>query len=115
MRIINRSRGSSKTTMLVYTAYVTGYPIIVYTGVSKSNVIEIAKKMNVLDFIDVYTLDEWLRYGNHYRRNKDILVDNMDLMMEKILSDYLSASVVAGTMSIPIDDHMSIVMDKEKE
>lgn len=103
MRIINRSRGSSKTTMLVYTAYVTGHPIIVYTEVSKSNVIEIAKKMNILDFIDVYTLNEWLRYGNHGRHNKGVLVDNMDLMFDRILSDYLNTPVIAGTISIPMD------------
>lgn len=115
MRIINRSRGSGRTTMLVYTAYITGHPIITYTEVSKQNVIEIAKKMNVLDFIDVYTLDEWLRYGNHGRHNKGVLVDNMDLMLNKILSDYLSAPVVAGTMSIPMDNYMTTILDQVKE
>ena len=111
MRIINRGRGSGKTTMLVYTAYITGCPIIVYTEISKSYVLEIAKKMDILDFVDVYTLDEWLRYGNRARHNNGVLVDNMDLMMNKVLSDYLNVQVVAGTMIIPMDNYMTTILD----
>ena len=103
MRIINRSRGAGKTAMLVYTAYVTGHPIIVYTETSKSYVLEIAEKMNALNFIDVYTLDEWQRYGNHGRHDKGVLVDNMDLMLDRILSDYLNTPVIASTISVPMD------------
>lgn len=103
MKIINRSRGAGKTAMLVYTAYVTGHPIIVYTETSKFYVLEIAKNMGVLNFIDVYTLDEWQRYGNHEKHGKGVLVDNMDLMLDRILSDYLNTQVIAGTISIPMD------------
>lgn len=110
MRIINRSRGTGKTVMLVYTAYITGHPIIVPTETSKTYALEVAKNMDVSDFVDVYTLDEWQRYGNHGRHKDGVLIDNMDLMLDKILSDYLNAPVVAGTMSVPMDNHVSIVM-----
>ena len=109
MRIINRSRGAGKTTMLVQAAYITGHPIIVPTETSKTYTLELAKNMGVDDFVDVYTLDEWKRYGNHGRHKDGVLIDNMDLMLDKILSDYLNTPVVTGTISVPMDNHISIV------
>lgn len=103
MRIINRSRGAGKTAMLVQAAYITGLPIIVPTGTSKEYVLELAKNMDVLNFIDVYTLDEWKRYGNYGRHKNGVLIDNMDLILDRILSDYLNAPVITGTISIPMD------------
>ena len=40
MRFINRRRGSGKTTMLINSAYTTGYPIIVPTLAHKNFIIE---------------------------------------------------------------------------
>lgn len=44
MKIINRERGTGKTTMLISTAYVTGKPIITYTMNNKNHLMSMAKK-----------------------------------------------------------------------
>ena len=93
MRIINRGRGTGKTTMLVSTAYVTGKPIITSTMSNKNNLMDTAKTMGISNSIEVYTINEWL----------ELLVDNIELMLGEVLSKYLNANVVAGTMTIPMD------------
>lgn len=103
MRIINRGRGTGKTTMLVSTAYVTGKPIITSTMSNKNNLMDTAKTMGISNSIEVYTINEWLELHRPYILNNEILVDNIELMLGEVLSKYLNANVVAGTMTIPMD------------
>lgn len=104
MRIINRGRGTGKTAMLISTAYVTGKPIITYTINSKNNLINMAKAMGMSNNIEVYTINEWLECHRPYILNNEILVDNVELMLGEILSKFLNANVIAGTMTVPMDD-----------
>lgn len=103
MRIINRGRGTGKTTMLISTAYVTGKPIITSTMSNKNNLMDTAKTMGISDNIEVYTINEWLELHRPYIPNNEILVDNIELMLGEVLSKYLNANVIAGTMTIPMD------------
>ncbi len=59
MKIINRERGTGKTTMLISTAYVTGNPIITSTMNNKNNLLDMAERMGMSANIEVYTIDEW--------------------------------------------------------
>ena len=104
MKIINRGRGTGKTSMLISTAYVTGDPIITYTMRNKNNLIFTAKTMGMSDNTEVYTMNEWLERHRLYTSNNGILVDNVELMLGKVLSKFLNANVIAGTMTIPMDD-----------
>lgn len=98
MKIINKSRGSGKTTSLVNCAYVTGYPIIVATQAMKNSVKETAIYMNCND-IKVYTIKEWLNEGkSEFERN--VLIDELPIIMNGILNEYLNANVIATTMTI---------------
>lgn len=108
MRIINRGRGNGKTSMLISTAYVTGVPIIASTNAHRNNILDTACKMNVQNNIDVYTIEEWQRIPHH---NDQVLVDDVNLIIGQILSNYLKAEVVAGTMTIPMDDKKEINND----
>lgn len=101
MRIINRGRGTGKTSMLVATAYMTGMPIITSTNTHKRAILDTAHKMNIKDNIDIYTIEEWQVLAHH---NEKVLVDDVNIMLGQILSRYLKADVVAGTMTIPMDD-----------
>ena len=111
MRIINRGRGTGKTTMLISTAYVTGKPIITSTMNNKNNLMSMAEKMGILTNIEVYTINEWLEYHRSYMPNNEILVDNVELILGDVLSKFLNANVIAGTMTVPMDN----IKDDAKE
>lgn len=104
MKIINRGRGTGKTTMLISTAYVTGKPIITSTMNNKNNLMNMAEKMGISTNIEVYTINEWLECHRVYKLNDEILVDNVELILGDVLSKFLNANVIAGTMTVPMDD-----------
>ena len=110
MRIINRGRGTGKTAMLISTAYVTGKPIITSTMNNKNNLMSMAEKMGVSTNIEVYTINEWLECHRSYMQN-EILVDNVELILGYVLSKLLNVNVIAGIMTVPMDD----VKDNAKE
>ena len=113
MRIINRRRNTGKTSMLISAAYVTGKPIITSTINSKNNLIHMAKTMGISDNIEVYTINEWSECHRSYVPNNEILVDNVELMLEEVLSKFLNANVIAGTMTVPMDDIENDIMRKK--
>lgn len=104
MKFINRSRCSGKTTMLINTAHITGYPIIVYDEARASCVINQARKMGIMD-IEVMTVRgavELISKGMNH--NKSILIDEADKIIELALDKFFNANVVACTFSIPYED-----------
>lgn len=111
MRIINRGRRTGKTAMLISTAYVTGKPIITSTMNTKNSLLDMAERMGISANIEVYTINEWLEYHKLYMPNNEILVDNVELILGDVLSKFLNANVIAGTMSVPMDN----IKDDAKE
>lgn len=103
MRIINRGRGTGKTAMLISTAYVTGKPIITSTMNTKNSLLDMAERMGISANIEVYTINEWLEYHRLYKQSNEILVDNVELILGDVLSKFLNANVIAGTMTVPMD------------
>lgn len=106
MKFINRSRCSGKTTMLINTAHITGYPIIVWDQVRAKFVYdEQARKMGIND-IEVITLREYTEHKNIGMNNpdKNVLIDEADRIIENALNYYLQSNVVACTFSIPYED-----------
>ena len=104
MRIINRGRGTGKTAILISAAYVTGKPIITYTMNNKNSLLDMAERMGISANIEVYTINEWLEYYKLYMPNNEILVDNVELILGDVLSKFLNANVIAGTMTVPMDN-----------
>lgn len=106
MKFINRARQTGKTTMLINTAHITGYPIVVYDENRARCVIEQARKMGVLD-IEVMTVRgavELISKGMNH--NKSILIDEADKIIELALDKFFNANVVACTFSIPYENFM---------
>lgn len=99
MRFINKCRGTGKTTMMIHSAYTTGYPIIVTTHIRKDYVLQQAHEMNC-DGINVYTVDEWNRLRNASHEERQVFVDETEDLLKKILNEYLDANVVAATLSL---------------
>ena len=101
MKFINRRRKSGKTTMMIDTAHITGYPIIVYDQARAHCVKEQAKKMGILD-VEVYSIREFMKYGNQHHQN--VLIDEADAIIRDALNAILKTNVVACTFSIPYED-----------
>lgn len=47
--------------------------------------------------------------------NEKVLVDDVEIILGQILSRYLKADVVAGTMTIPMDDKEELKEQKDVE
>ena len=111
MRIINRGRGTCKTSMLISTAYVTWKPIITSTMNNKNNLLDMAERMGISANIEVYTINEWLECHRSCIPSNEILVDNVELILGDVLSKFLNTNVIAGTMTVPMDN----IKDDAKE
>ena len=106
MRFINMARRSGKTTLLINSAYTTGYPIIVYDKARAAAVKNQAKSLG-LD-IEVYTVNEWIT--THCPCNK-VFIDETADIIEGALTSLLRAEIVACTFTIP----MTEIKNKEAE
>lgn len=101
MKIINRSRGSGKTTILIHTAYATGKPIIVSSQERKKYVLEMAEKMKTP--VEVYNIEEWIKLLSVIRQ-PSALIDDMEDFLEPALNNYFGTKVDAATTTIPVDN-----------
>ena len=102
MKIVNRGRGTGKTTILIHTAYVTGYPIIVYSEDRARQVRTQAIELGCKD-IEVMSYEELKRYYPRNVLTNKILVDESSDFLELALSKLLQGEVVGCTMTIPLD------------
>ena len=97
MRFLNMARRSGKTTMLIYTAYAVGVPIITMDKPRAANIKMQAKKLG-LD-VEVYDLYEWNRSKG---TREDILIDEAEQIIGLALNSYLNADVLACSFTIPM-------------
>lgn len=100
MRFINMARRSGKTTLLINSAYTTGYPIIVKDRARAAAIKDQAKALG-LD-IEVYTLNEWL--NAHCCQRDKVFIDEAADIIEGALISILKAEVVACTFTIPLTE-----------
>lgn len=115
MRIINRERGTGKTAILISTAYVTGKPIITSTMNNKNSLMGMAKAMGMSNNIEVYTINEWLEFHRSYTPNNEILIDNVELILDEVMSKFLNANVIAGTMTVPMENVENDIKETDKK
>lgn len=114
MRLINKSRGTGKTTQLIYTSATTGFRIITPTAQMANLIAEEAKKMG-LD-IPKPLSDVEYRNDPYWSRSHDpILIDECPKIIEEALELYFDAPVVAATMTVPIDNGCVIHNSKVEE
>lgn len=102
MRIINRGRRTGKTTMLIYSAYTTGSPIIVYDSARARSVKAQAKELGC--DIDVFTIKEWAQLPRP-AKNTSIFIDEAAEIMELALQCLTGSVVLACTITIPFTDN----------
>lgn len=96
MRFINRGRGTGKTLMMIHTSYVTGMPIVVNSHKKACYIQDMAKQMG-LD-INVYSIEERQKLHGY----SDILIDDAEEIINRVLNEYFGRSVTAVTVTIPM-------------
>lgn len=103
MNIINRARGTDKTTSLIYTSYVTGYPIVTCSAQRVNNIKHMAEEMQVK--VNAFSVHDWQTYMKRCYPDGHVLIDDADAILEAALSAFLGgANIMACTMAIPCID-----------
>ena len=104
MRYINMQRGAGKSTVLIHTAYATGYPRLVIDSQRVHNLRVLSSDLG-FDDIRIITLDEWVRHrlsGMYEHILIDELEDLIPLALQNLLNTHTKDMVMSGTMSIPM-------------
>ncbi len=96
-RLIVAERGTGKTTSLIYTSAVTGYPIVVNTNIQKEWIDRFRKEkgLSIPEPITVYELERVLKTAHI----DNILIDEGYELIGKAIDKYLGTHVVAITLS----------------
>lgn len=103
MKIINKSRGSGKTTQLIYLSEATGYPII---SRNPKFVSEQARSMGC-KIPKPISFDKAL---NGFPIKYSVLIDDSELFLDAILyKQGINAEVI--TMTIPMNEYPSWKLD----
>lgn len=95
MYLMDRERGSGKTTKLIHTSEVTGYPIVVRNRYMANIINERAVQMDCI-IPNCISVDE-LRNMSH--KPKQILIDEGATIINDALQEYLQSDVVAITFT----------------
>lgn len=101
MNIINRGRRSGKTTMLIYSAFTTGYPILVKDSARAHLVKDQAKELGCN--IEVFTLREWSQL-HQVNKKSSIFIDEATDIIELALQYLTGSQVLACTVTLPYTD-----------
>lgn len=94
MKIIAKDRGMGKTIHLVKRSRQTGYPIIVFSDAVKRNI-----KNQYGESTLVYTLSEFMS-GGYKRFHSRVLIDELDLTLERYLGVGIEEATFTGDVSI---------------
>lgn len=95
MYLMDRERGSGKTTKLIHTSEVTGYPIVVRARGAVNTINERAAQMDCI-IPKCISVDE-LRNMPH--KPERILIDEGVTIINDALQEYLQSDVVAITFT----------------
>ena len=120
MKLINKPRGTGKTTLLIYASAVTGYRIITPNAHMALHIEKQAKNMGLKIPEPMYDAEyrNLLHDGDHAPLLIDELPNNI---LQEALELYFNAPVVAATMTAPIDKNCvpptpeSLVVENEEK
>ena len=94
-----KNRGRGKTTALVFTSSVTGYPIITSTRIQADRIKGYAKELD-LEIPEPIVFDSTYDFKTRGCRFEKVLVDEAKTLIERALENMLGQKVAAVTMSL---------------
>lgn len=103
MKLINKSRGTGKTTQLIYASAITGFRIIAPNHAMAKHIEKMAKDMGFKILPPMSDVE--YRNRKYDGDHAPILIDEVqNEILGEALELYFNAPVVATTMTVPIDD-----------
>lgn len=103
MKLINKSRGTGKTTQLIYASAITGFRIIAPNHTMAKYIEEAAKNMGLK--IPKPMSDVEYRNRRYDGDHAPVLIDELQNdILEEALELYFNSPIAAATMTVPIDD-----------
>ena len=104
MQLINKSRGTGKTTQLIYASAITGFRIIAPNHNTAKHIEKMAKDMGI-KILPPMSDVEYRNRKELWNDHRPILIDEIqDQILDEALELYFDAPVVAATMTVPIDE-----------
>lgn len=100
MKIISGKRRIGKTSELIITSKMTGYPIVTSNQSSAENIKNMAKDMNceIPEPITISQFNSREFKGYKHLINR-VLVDNVEFILEEALTSYLGVEVVTAVLN----------------
>ena len=97
MKIISGKRRIGKTSELIITSKMTGYPIVTSNISSAENIKNMAKDMNC-EIPEPITI---LQFNNREFKHliNRVLIDNLEFILEEALTSYLGVEVVTAVLN----------------
>lgn len=97
MKIIFGKRGIGKTSELIITSKMTGFPIVTSTISSVENIKNMAKDMNC-EIPEPITISQFNNREFKHLINR-VLIDNLEFILEEALTSYIGAEVVTAVLN----------------
>lgn len=101
MKIINRERGTGKTSIILSTAHATGTPIVTLSLTRKSVLEQKAREAGFSD-VKVFEMNQFID-ENKKDTYDEILIDDAEQIIEEVFKRYLGVGIVSMTISVPMD------------
>lgn len=96
--LFRKRGGGGKTTALVYTSAITGYPIVVPTTINKRYVKDMARRTGVSIPEPIVMSDD-----TRGRRIGGVLIDNAEEIIRAYAAEHFNAPVIAYTITVDGD------------
>lgn len=97
MKLISGKRASGKTSELIITSKMTGFPIVTSTISSVENIKNMAKDMNC-EIPEPITISQFNNREFKHLINR-VLIDNLEFILEEALTSYIGAEVVTAVLN----------------
>lgn len=100
MNLINKPRGSGKTTQLIFTSVTVGYPIVCHNIAMVDNIQKMAEKLgcDIPKPVTIAEMRSGMNYGN--KKYENVLVDEVMFFFNAAINEYLGTNVVACTCTL---------------
>ena len=103
MKILNKGRGRGKSLQLLYTSETTGYQIICPNEQQAQYLKKMAEELGLI-IPEPMSYKKYASIKGSSLNTDKILIDNVDHILDEILTTYFKTNICAATMSVPMKE-----------